>query len=68
MLKYFSSKRGLSHYLSMAGGNYREYLKGDMVKAKKYFYVLRPILACRWILDKGDSSAHALFGAGGSGT
>ena len=25
----------------------------DMVKAKKYFYVLRPILACRWILDKG---------------
>ena len=53
MLKYFSSKRGLSHYLSMAGGNYREYLKGDMVKAKKYFYVLRPILACRWILDQG---------------
>lgn len=30
-----------------------EYLRGDMVKAKKYFYVLRPILACRWILEKG---------------
>ena len=53
MQKYFSSRRGLSHYLSMAGSNYREYLKGNMVKAKKYFYVLRPILACRWILDKG---------------
>lgn len=53
MRKYFSSRRGLYHYLSMAVGNYREYLKGDMVKAKKYFYVLRPILACRWILDKG---------------
>ena len=53
MQKYFSSRRGLSHYLSMAGSNYREYLKGDTVKAKKYFYVLRPILACRWILDKG---------------
>ena len=53
MQKYFSSKRGLSHYLSMASGNYREYLKDDMVKAKKYFYVLRPVLACRWILDKG---------------
>lgn len=37
----------------MAEGNYRAYLKGEMVKAKKYFYVLRPILACRWILDKG---------------
>lgn len=53
MLRYFSSKSGLWHYLHMAEGNYREYLKGDMVKAKKYFYVLRPILACRWILKKG---------------
>ena len=38
MLRYFSSKRGLSHYLSMAISNYREYLKGGMVRAKKYFY------------------------------
>ena len=53
MQEYFSSKRGLSHYLSMASSNYREYLKGDAVKAKKYFYVLRPVLACRWILDHG---------------
>ena len=53
MQEYFSSKRGLSHYLSMAGSNYREYLRGDTVKAKKYFYVLRPVLACRWILDYG---------------
>ena len=53
MRHYFSSKSGLWHYLQMASGNYRDYLKRDMVKAKKYFYVLRPILACRWILDKG---------------
>lgn len=51
--KYFSSKRSLYHYISMAEGNYREYLKRDTVKAKKYFYVLRPVLACRWILEKG---------------
>lgn len=51
--RYFSCKSGLYHYLSMAEGNYREYLKGDIVKAKKYFYVLRPILACKWILHKG---------------
>lgn len=49
---YFQKKAGLYHYLSTAKKNYREYLKGDMVKLKKYFYVLRPILACRWILDK----------------
>ena len=53
MRKYFSSKSALWHYLHMAEGNYREFLRGDMVKAKKYFYVLRPILACRWILEKG---------------
>ena len=53
MRGYFSSKRGLSHYLSMARNNYREYLRGDTVKAKKYFYVLRPVLACQWILDHG---------------
>ncbi len=50
--KYFHSKNGLYHYLNMAKSNYREYLKGEMVRAKKYFYVLRPILACRWILDR----------------
>ena len=52
MSHYFSSKKMLYHYISMAEGNYREYLKGAMVRAKKYFYVLRPVLACRWILDR----------------
>lgn len=48
----FSVKKGLFHYWHMASTNYREYLKGDMVRVKKYFYVLRPILAAKWILDK----------------
>ena len=52
MNDYFSSKRSLYHYISMAEGNYREYLNAGMVKAKKYFYVLRPVLACRWVLEK----------------
>lgn len=53
MSEYFSTKKSLYHYVSMAEGNFREYLRREMVRAKKYFYVLRPILACRWILDKG---------------
>ncbi len=52
MGQYFSSQKGLWHYVSMAESNYREFLKRDMVWAKKYFYVLRPVLACRWILEK----------------
>ena len=49
---YFDKKSGLYHYLSMAKTNYRTYLKTENVKLKKYFYVLRPILACKWILEK----------------
>jgi len=46
---YFSPMATL-HYWHMAKGNFRDYLQGDMVKLKKYFYVLRPILSCLWIL------------------
>ena len=52
IFKYFSCKSGLYHYLNTAKSNYREYLKGDIVRLKKYLYVVRPLLACRWILDK----------------
>lgn len=51
--RYFSSKKGLWHYLSMAERNNHAYLCGETVRAKKYFYVLRPVLACRWIMEKG---------------
>ena len=51
--KYFVAKSGLYHYLSTAKSNYREYLKGETVRLKKYFYVLRPLLACKWILAEG---------------
>lgn len=49
---YFLAKSGLYHYLNTATGNYREYLKGETVRLKKYFYVVRPVLACKWILHK----------------
>ena len=35
----------------MAEGNYQAYLQKDYVRVKKYFYVLRPILACDWIVQ-----------------
>jgi uncharacterized protein len=46
---YFNPKSCLHHYLHMAEGNYKDYLQRDLVRVKKYFYVLRPILACEWI-------------------
>jgi predicted nucleotidyltransferase len=47
--EYYSPSACLHHYLHMARGNFREYLQGDIVWVKKYFYVLRPILAMKWI-------------------
>ena len=49
---YYSPKASFFHYLHMAQGNFREYLRGPTVWRKKYFYVLRPLLAMRWI-DRG---------------
>ena len=49
----FQPQRSMYHYLHMARGNYREYLKGEVVRLKKYLYVLRPILACLWIEKYG---------------
>jgi predicted nucleotidyltransferase len=37
------------HYSHMARGNAKEYLFSEEVKLKKYFYVLRPLLAIRFL-------------------
>ncbi|MEO5569999.1 MAG: nucleotidyltransferase domain-containing protein [Bacteroidia bacterium] len=52
--EYFNPKSCLYHYLHMAKGNFKMYLQKETVRVKKYFYVLRPILACRWIERTND--------------
>jgi len=47
----FSPVRGYHHYVSMARKNLREHLYGATVRYKKYLYVLRPLLAARWIRE-----------------
>jgi len=49
MPQYYQPVACYYHYLHMAQGNYRDYLRGETVWLKKYFYVLRPVLACLWI-------------------
>ncbi len=51
---YYNRRRAFFHYLHMARGNNRNYLQGDVIRAKKYFYVLRPLLALRWIESHDD--------------
>ena len=50
--EYYSRKKNIYHYWHMAINNYENYLKEDNVRLKKYFYVLRPLLAAKWIIDK----------------
>ncbi|HFI0346431.1 TPA: nucleotidyltransferase domain-containing protein [Streptococcus suis] len=44
-----SEERMMYHYLSTAKGHMSKYLGDKHVKPKKYFYALRPILACKWL-------------------
>lgn len=46
---YYSKSAYLQHYLKIARGNYLDYLQGDTVWIKKYLYVLRPLMALKWV-------------------
>ncbi|MES2014975.1 MAG: nucleotidyltransferase domain-containing protein [Pseudomonadota bacterium] len=56
MAEIYCVERGIYHYRSMAKTNYRGYLRGDQVPLKKYFYVLRPLLAVRWLERYGTAA------------
>ncbi len=45
----YSPKACAYHYRSMARSNYRARLKGEEVSLKGYFYVLRAVLAVKWV-------------------
>ncbi|WP_313561829.1 nucleotidyltransferase domain-containing protein [Ruminiclostridium cellobioparum] len=49
---YFSSVTTIYHYLHIARSKFEDVMSTDQVKIKKYFYILRPILACMWIEKK----------------
>lgn len=55
------AERSFYHYIHMARGNYRDYLRGDTVRLKKYLYVLRPLLATLWI-EQGRGLVPTRFG------
>ena len=58
---FYSPISSTYHYLQMARRNFKEYLHGDTVWVKKYFYVLRPLLAAQWI-EQGRGVVPTEFG------
>jgi len=47
--KFYSPLKARYHYLSIAKRNLHTDFKGEQVRLKKYFYILRAILALCWI-------------------
>lgn len=51
--EYFCPRACMYHYLRMADRNRRSYLEASTIRLKRYFYMLRPILACEWLAQHG---------------
>jgi len=57
----FDPVKAYRHYLSMARGQRQTYLMGETVRQKKYFYAVRPLLACRYLLAERNVVPMRLF-------
>lgn len=46
---FFDPVHGIYHYLHIAKRHFEEISASPTAKLKKYFYILRPLFACKWI-------------------
>ena len=49
---YFGQRSNIHHYLGIAQGALETMVNDSEIKIKKLFYVLRPLLAAKWCLEK----------------
>ena len=49
---YFSQISNIHHYLGIARGAMESIENGNEIKIKKLFYILRPLLAAKWCLER----------------
>lgn len=55
----FRAPAGYHHYLRTAQGIAEQHLQAGPVRLKKFFYTLRALLACRWIVASGQQPPTA---------
>ena len=48
---FFNPSRAIGHYLGTAKSTWNKHLTQSTFNIKKLFYALRPIMACRWIIE-----------------
>lgn len=58
--KYFCRRSNIHHYLGIAKGAMMS-MNNDELKIKKLFYVLRPLLAALWCVEKNKISPMYIF-------
>jgi len=51
---YFQGYHSVNHYKGIAKNSYSRDKNNSSLKLKKLFYVLRPIMAAKWILEKNE--------------
>lgn len=49
---FFLVKASMYQYYGVARSTFEGFLQEEKVKYKKYFYAIRPLLACKWIEEK----------------
>ena len=49
----FRPREGLRNYLGISRAAARNFLPDGRIKIKKLFYILRPLLAAKWIVETG---------------
>lgn len=52
--EYFQPKHSINHYKGIAKNSYLNNNLDDSIKLKKLFYVLRPLMAAKWIISKNE--------------
>jgi len=51
---YFQARHTVNHYKGIAKNSYISNIINGEIKLKKLFYVLRPLMAARWIIQKNE--------------
>ncbi|MDF2191189.1 nucleotidyltransferase domain-containing protein [Paraflavitalea sp. CAU 1676] len=51
---FFSQRSNIHHYLGIVTGAFKSIDQEGMISIKKLFYVLRPLLAAKWCLEKDN--------------
>jgi predicted nucleotidyltransferase len=58
--QYFSQRSNIHHYLGIANGALATIGQANEIKIKKLFYILRPLLAAMWNLERNSIAPMAI--------